>query len=53
LNSQEQEKPDKSAKTTSEAVQSMGNGERITSTSTSPISQKSLSEPDKSQGGSK
>ena len=52
MNSQEQEKPDKSAKTTSEAVQSMGNGERITSR-ISPTSQESLSGSDQGKGGSK
>ena len=49
LNSYEQEQPDKSAKTTSEAVQSMDNGGRITSTSASPISQKSPPKSDQPQ----
>ena len=52
LNNHEQEQSNKSANTTSEAMQSIDNDRQIAS-STSPISQKSLSESDLGKGGSK
>jgi hypothetical protein len=52
MDNPKQEQSNESANTTSEAMQSIDNGGRIAS-STSPISQKSLSESDLGKGGSK